>query len=110
MRTRAGLKSKTAHPVHSVKDLLKRPAFNLTRVSDQASRQQFWDRWLAEHLDAELHGKISGIAEQQGKLTVFAESAAWSARLRFAVAELEGQIRAAATTLTSVSVRVLPRA
>jgi hypothetical protein len=109
MRTRAGLKSKSAHPVHSVKDLLGRSGFALTRVSDQAGRQQFWDGWLRERLGAELHGKISGISEQEGKLTIFAESAVWSARLRFAVAELEAQIRAAAAPVTSVSVRVLPR-
>src|SRR5450755_75470 len=74
MRTRAGLKSKGAHPVHSVKDLLARPAFALTRVSDQSGRQQFWDGWLRQRLGIELHAKISGISEQEGKLTVFAES------------------------------------
>jgi hypothetical protein len=110
MRTRAGLKSKTGHPVHSVKDLLGSSAFSLTRVSAQASRQQFWDRWLLDHLGAQLHGRISGISEQEGKLTVFAESAAWSARLRFAVAELDAQIREAGGKLRSVCVRVLPRA
>jgi hypothetical protein len=110
VRTRAGVKSKSGHPVHSVKDLLQRPAFALTRVSQQASRQQFWDQWLQEHLGAQLHARISGISEQQGQLTIFAESAAWSARLRFAVAELEAQMLAAAEQVTSVSVRVLPRA
>jgi hypothetical protein len=98
------------HPVHSVKDLLQSSGFALARVSDQAQRQQFWDRWLLERLGAALHGRISGISEQEGKLTVFAESAAWSARLRFALAELEAPIRAAASTVQSVSVRVLPRA
>ena len=110
MRTRAGLKSKPNHPLRSVKELLGRPAFALTRVSQQAGRQRFWSQWLEEHLGAQLHGKISGISEQEGTLTIFAESAAWSARLRFAVAELEGQIRNAAGTVSQVSVRVLPRA
>jgi hypothetical protein len=110
MWTRAGVKSKPGHPVHSVKELLGRPAFTLTRVSAQAGRQQFWSLWLKDHLDAQLHGKISGISEQEGKLVIFAESAAWSARLRFALAELETQILAAAGAPTSVRVRVLPRA
>jgi hypothetical protein len=92
-----------------VADLLQRRGFTLERVSDQSGRQRFWDSWLRERLDPELHGRISGIAEQEGRLTIFAESAAWSARLRFAVAELDGQIRAAAQTLQSISVRVLPR-
>jgi len=110
MRTRAGLKSKAGYAVHSVKDLLARPAFALTRVSEQATRQRFWDQWLKGHLGVELHGRVSGISEQEGKLVIFAESAAWSARLRFAVAELDAQIREAAGTVKSVSVRVLPRA
>jgi hypothetical protein len=110
MRSRAGLKSKTGQAVHSVKDLLKSRTFTLSRVSAQASRQQFWDHWLQDQLGAQLHGRISGISEQEGKLTIFAESAAWSARLRFAVAELDGQIREAGGNISSVSVRVLPRA
>ncbi len=110
MRTRAGLKSNPAPRVHSVKDLLRSSGFALNRVSDQAQRQQFWDQWLRDHLEYALHRRISGISEQDGKLTVFAESAAWSARLRFALAELETQIQSAAGTVRSVSVRVLPRA
>ena len=110
MRTRAGVKSKAGHPVHSVKDLLGRSAFTLTRVSAQAGRQQFWDHWLKARLAAELHGRISGISEQDRKLVIFAESAAWSARLRFALAELDDEIRQAAANISSVAVRVLPRA
>jgi hypothetical protein len=108
MRTRAGLKSKSAHPVHSAKDLLKHRGHILDRVSQQAGRQRFWEAWLRQHLEAGLYEKISGIAEQDGRLTVFAESAAWSARLRFAMAELDGQIRAASATLSEISVRVSP--
>ncbi len=108
MRTRAGLKSKSAHPVHSARDLLRQRGHILEQVSQQARRQQFWEAWLRAHLEAGLYAKISGIAEQDGRLTVFAESSAWSARLRFAIAELDGPIRAAAPTLTAVSVRVSP--
>jgi hypothetical protein len=42
-------------------------------------------------------------------LVIFAESAAWSARLRFAVQELEPEILAAAVGLKEVQVRVRPR-
>ncbi|HVY79772.1 MAG TPA: hypothetical protein VG994_02225 [Steroidobacteraceae bacterium] len=40
---------------------------------------------------------------------IFAESAAWSARLRYAIAELDADIRRANPAIRSVSVRVLPR-
>jgi len=63
----------------------------LTRVTAQASRQNFWNCWLSTHLP------------------IFAETAAWSARLRYAILELEREIRAAAPALTDIEVRVLPR-
>jgi hypothetical protein len=81
----------------------------LKRVSEQKQRRDFWRDWLDEHFPAEITGKITGIVERDGILVLFAESAAWSARLRFTVLELESQILAAKSGLTAVEVRVLPR-
>ena len=106
MRSRTGLVSA---PVHSVKDLLARRAPGLTRVTTQLARQNFWSCWLSTRLPAAICPHISGISEQDGTLTIFAESAAWSARLRYAVLELEREIRAAEPGLLSIEVRVLPR-
>jgi hypothetical protein len=105
MRSRAGLKSTRAH---SVKDLLTRSVPHLTRVTEGAERGEFWRIWLSEHLPAELGQHVSGAAEREATLTVFADSSAWSARLRFALAELEPEILAAGS-LAQVRVRVLPR-
>ena len=93
----------------SVKDLLTRHVPGLTRITDQAARQNFWSAWLSAHLPAEIHSRISGVSARDGTLVVFAETAAWSARLRFAVVELEPAIRAADPQLTDIRVRVLPR-
>ena len=79
------------------------------RVTAQSARQNFWSCWLSDHLPAELRARVSGITEHSGKLVIFAESAAWSARLRYAVLELEREIRAADPALTGIEVRVLPR-
>ena len=106
MRTRARLKSTQ---VHSVKDLLTRSGAHLTRVTEGAERGEFWRVWLAERLPAELDQHITGAAEREATLVVFADSPAWSARLRFALAEFEAQILAAGS-LSQVRVRVLPRA
>jgi hypothetical protein len=106
MRSRA---RREPAPTHSVKDLLARVVPGLTRVTEQASRQNHWLNWLSQHLPAEIHMRISGVTEQRGILVVFAESPAWSARLRYAVLELEPQIRAAEPALTHIEVRVLPR-
>jgi hypothetical protein len=56
-----------------------------------------------------MRPKVSGISEHDGTLVIFAETAAWSARLRYAVLELEHELRAADPELIAVKVRVLPR-
>ena len=81
----------------------------MTRVTDQAARQQFWGGWLCQHLPQELNAQVSGVVEREHTLVIFATSAAWSARLRYAITELEPQIRAAAPALADIAVRVLPR-
>jgi hypothetical protein len=109
MRTRAGPTSRSARSTHSVKDLLKRSLPALTRLTDQAARQNLWGEWLSAHLPAEIRARVSGVNEREGTLVVFAESAAWCARLRFALMELEGSLRAAHPLVQSIQVRVLPR-
>ena len=106
MRSAAGIKS--ARP-DSVKELLARRAPVLTRVAAQASRQNFWNRWLSTHLPPEISPRVTGVTEREGTLVIFAETAAWSARLRYAVLELEREIRTADPALTGIEVRVLPR-
>ncbi len=54
-------------------------------------------------------GKLSGIVEREGALVLFAESAAWSARLRYAVQEIEAPLRAAHPEIAAIKVRVLPK-
>jgi hypothetical protein len=81
----------------------------LTRVTEQVDRQTFWRRWLDAHLPAEMAEKLTGVVEREGALVIFAESSAWSARLRYAVQEIEAQIRASGPGITEISVRVLPR-
>jgi predicted nucleic acid-binding Zn ribbon protein len=98
-----------ANSTDSVKDLLAKLTPTLTRVTDQAARQTFWRRWLDAHLPAEIAGKLTGVVEREGVLVIFAESSAWSARLRYAIQEIDAQIRACVPGITEVSVRVLPR-
>ena len=94
----------------SVKDVLGRLTPTLTRVSDQAARQTFWKQWLAQHLPSELTPKLSGVVERDDTLVIFAKSAAWSARLRYVIQELEPRIKQAQPTIQQVSVRVMPKA
>lgn len=103
-------RSKPFRKTHSVKELLGRVSPTLTRVSDQGNRQSFWRQWLHEQLPPALCQRVSGIVEREGTLVIFAESAAWSARLRYAVQDLEARIRAARPGIQQVAVRVLPKA
>lgn len=92
----------------SVQALLSR-GVTLGRVAAQVSRQQDWASWLKERLPAELAGRLSGVVERGGTLVVLTESSGWSARVRYAVAEMDGAIKAQGPDIQRVEVRVMPR-
>lgn len=108
-RIRSTISSRLSNQTDSVKELLSKLTPTLRRVSDQAARQSFWRDWLDTHLPSEIREKLTGVVEREGTLVIFTESAAWSARLRYLVREIDTQIRAADPKITAVSVRVLPR-
>jgi hypothetical protein len=81
----------------------------LERISAQKGSQAAWDAWLSAHLPEPLRARISGVLEREGALIVFTESAAWSARLRFALAEVEPDVRAERPDVKRVVVKVMPR-
>jgi hypothetical protein len=89
---------------------LQRGPALLMRVTDHQARAGRWENWFSGHLPAALYARISGISEEHGNLCIFAVSAAWSARLRYAICELEAEIRAVEPALRGIEVRVLPRA
>jgi len=101
--------SKPFRRVDSVKEVLSRASPTLTRVSEQAGRQDFWKQWLAQHLPAELTARLSGVVERENTLIIFAESAAWSARLRYVMQDLQARIQQAQPVIQQVSVRVMPQ-
>jgi len=109
MRSRADFKSNARPPVHSVKDLLARQVPALQRLSAHAAQQDFWNAWFAQHLPAQLRARVCGVAEHDATLVVYAQSAAWAARLRFALLERQSALEAAARAIEKLEVRVLPR-
>jgi hypothetical protein len=92
----------------SVKDVLARLSPTLARVTDQAASQSSWRQWLQSHLPEDLTAHLSGVLERDGTLVLFAESAAWSARLRYAVQEIEPALRADHPQIAGIRVRVRP--
>ncbi len=107
--SRPGNSGSKSQAVHSVKDLLARAVPVLSRAGDQIARQAFWRPWLEAHLPPGLPARITGITERDGNLVVFADSPAWSARLRYALQELAARIRETQPDIKEVSVRVMPR-
>ena len=93
----------------SIGDLLNRNGPVLSRIGDQSARQAFWRGWLQARLPAALAARISGVIARDGVLTVFAESAAWSARLRYAIEELDAPVREADPDIRRLALKVLPR-
>ena len=94
----------------SVKALLERiPGVAFTRIADQSAAQIRWREWLEKRLPAALAARISGVVERDAILTIFTESAAWSARARYAMAELEPLIRKERPQLRAIAVKVMPR-
>jgi hypothetical protein len=108
-RIQASTASRPSNQTDSVKDLLAKLTPGLMRVSDQTQRQDFWRNWLDKKLPLEIRGKLTGVVEREGTLVIFAESPAWSARLRFAVQEIESEILSAKPGINTVTIRVLPR-
>ena len=106
--------SNSRNPVRapeSVKALLGRISRNVvTPVAEQRQAQQDWREWLKNKLPAHIETRITGVVERDGTLTVFAETAAWSARLRLEISELEEQIRKRNAAIGKLVVKVMPRA
>jgi hypothetical protein len=84
--------------------LIRSPA--ITRITHQLSRQQSWTAWLRETLPAELSAHILHAVPKESELVVFADTSAWSVRLRYAVAALVQPIRQRDPALVRVQVRV----
>ena len=78
----------------SVKDLLQRSTPVLAGLQREALRQRDWLQWVQRELPQELASHVTGVAEQAGELVIFAESAAWGVRLRYAAPQLLGSHRA----------------
>jgi hypothetical protein len=93
----------------SVKDLLARVTPVLAPIAAQRTRQQNWREWLEKRLEQPLVQRITGVVERDGTLVIFTESAGWSVRVRYAVAELEREIRDAHPGIATIAVRVMPK-
>ena len=110
------------NPMDSVKELLQRSTPVLAGLQREAVRQRDWLQWVKRELPEELACRVTGVTEQSGELVIFAESAVWGVRIRYAAPQLlnalglgqgsqEGQGMGGArqAIIVGVKVRVVPR-
>ncbi len=93
----------------SVKDLLQRATPVLAGLQREALRQRDWLQWVRRELPPDLADHVTGVAETAGELVIFAESAGWGVRLRYAAPQLLEAMSAARMKISGVRVRVVPR-
>jgi hypothetical protein len=70
--------------------------------------QQDWLSWLQERLPAELREAAVNVIPKGRELVVMARSAAWSSRLRYALAAVETEITAREARICKITVRIAP--
>lgn len=81
----------------------------LTQRALSAPETSEWHVAVMKALGPELGVKVSGITLNSGRITVTAESSAWAARIRFALAEAEDSMREKTPEYAGFAVRVRPR-
>ncbi len=95
--------------MHSVKELLQRSTPVLAGLQREALRQGDWLQWVQRELPDDLGTHVTGVTEQAGALVIFAESAAWSVRLRYAAPQLLIAMNQQQANIVDVKIRVVPR-
>ena len=93
----------------SVKELLQRSTPVLAGLQREALRQRDWLQWVQRELPEELAVHVTGVTEQSGELVIFAESAAWGVRLRYAAPQLLNVLGSQSANIVGVRIRVVPR-
>jgi hypothetical protein len=94
----------------NVKDLIQKAPLLKKEAAQFFDIEREWRAFLAERLPEGLAEHVSAVACHPPELVVYAESSAWSARLRYALSELETAIRERDPALQKAVVRVRPGA
>jgi Dna[CI] antecedent, DciA len=115
-KTGARNRRKTALPTHqarlqegrntkSINELLTNRS-SLRRITASLPVQQSWADWLRGAVAVELAGHIVSAVPKNAELVVFADSAAWGSRLRYALAAMQSDIAARDSAISHTTVRV----
>jgi Dna[CI] antecedent, DciA len=89
----------------SINELLSNRA-GLRQITASIPIQQSWAEWLRATVAAELAGHIVSAVPKNDELVVFADTAAWGTRLRYALAAVLADISGRDAAVTRITVRV----
>jgi len=95
-------------PPRTVGDLISARLPTLAKGASESAEASAWQVAVMKALGPELANKVNRCFLDSGRLTVIAESSAWAARMRFALAELEPQLKELVPGYREVAVRVRP--
>ncbi len=86
--------------------LSRQPAARAVRAA--LDRQEQWLAQLRDILPPELGAQLAGAVERRGTLIIYASSAAWCTRLKYALAGALPRCQELAPQLRALQVRVRP--
>jgi hypothetical protein len=89
-------------------DLISARLPALAERARSSTRTSEWQVAVLKALGPELENKVNRCTLDAGRITVVAESSAWAARMRFALAEIESTLRPLVPEFRDVIVRVRP--
>jgi len=96
-------------PPRTVGDLISARLPALAQRALSAPEASEWHVTVMKALGADLANKVNAITLNSGRITVLADSSAWAARMRFALAEIEPEVRKVTPDFRELVVRVRPR-
>jgi hypothetical protein len=103
-RTLTATSTKYLTKPKSINDLLLTSS-TLRELGHSFAPQEEWLNWLRKTLPEALAGHVNGVELKPGQLLVHTDSANWSARVRYAMADLEDAVTARNGAALKVSVR-----
>ena len=92
----------------SVADLISARLPTLVEGAPATAEGSEWHVAVMNALGPELANKVNRCTLDAGRITVVAESSAWAARMRFALAEVEPRLRELVPEFRELAVRIRP--
>ena len=92
----------------TIGDLISARLPTLAESASASAKTSEWQVAVMNALGKELANKVNRCSLEGGRITVVAESSAWAARMRFALADLEPTLQKLVPGFRELAVRVRP--